>query len=420
MELSGGLHLILVSFLSILGSVLSQDSVCSSLQFRSLGPELQNEHQCMILEKIQQDLMDSRTASDKQFNQLVQMISNIEMRLQRHSFSNRRRGHGLVKGFPSIKGTPIARDCYELYRNGFRVSGVYPIKLPQGNVLNVWCDMSPKNGGWTVIQRRHDGSENFTRDWDDYTFGFGNVNSEYYFGNENIHQMTKKGNYSLRIELTDWENNTAYAQYDHFSIDSEDDDYRLHVSGYNGTAGDALNKYHNEMQFTTVDKDNDEWHSNCALKDQAGWWYRACGFSSLNGIYIRGGKTDAIPGGFIRGIIWYHWKKNYGYSMKKTTMKIKPLVGIHMEQEIALNAHKKKKSEGRNGLTAEEEEALLEIGVRRIIGKDLILGRPKDLSEELKEKKEKEEREKLLAEREKIAKGQEEEKIEGVMSEKGK
>ena len=34
------------------------------------------------------------------------------MRLQRHSYSDRRRGHGLVKGFPSIKGTPIARGNY--------------------------------------------------------------------------------------------------------------------------------------------------------------------------------------------------------------------------------------------------------------------------------------------------------------------
>lgn len=407
-------HLILVSFLSLFVSVLSHESVCSTLQFRSLGAELQNEHQCMLLEKIQQDLVDNRAATDKQFNILVQLVSSLEMRLQRQAFSERRRGPSPVKGFPTLKGIPVTRDCYELYQNGFRVSGVYPIKLPKGAVLNVWCDLTPGDGGWTVIQRRHDGSENFTRIWDDYAFGFGNVNSEYYFGNENIHQLTTNGNYSLRIGLTDWENNTAYAQYGHFSIDSEDEDYKLHVSGYNGTAGDALNEYHDGMKFTTIDKDNDKWHSNCAAKDQAGWWYRACGFSSLNGIYTRGGEIDAVPGGYIRGIIWYNWKKDYGYSMAETVMKIKPSVAIHMEKEAELDAlNRKKIAEGeKTGLTDEEQEALLEIGVRRIIGKEKIFPDEKDPLEKLTEKKEKEEREKLLAERkekEKLAEKEEEE-----------
>ena len=41
-----------------------------------------------------------------------------------------------------------------------------------------------------------------------------------------------------------------------FYVEDESDNYRLQVSGYNGTAGDML-YYHNGMQFTTTDRDND-------------------------------------------------------------------------------------------------------------------------------------------------------------------
>ena len=43
-----------------------------------------------------------------------------------------------------------------------------------------------------------------------------------------------------------------------FAVGNETDNYRLHVDGYNSntTAGDSL-KYHDNMQFTTKDKDND-------------------------------------------------------------------------------------------------------------------------------------------------------------------
>ena len=47
-----------------------------------------------------------------------------------------------------------------------------------------------------------------------------------------------------------------------FGVENETDNYRLHVDGYNSnsTAGDSLlrnGRYHDNMQFTTKDKDND-------------------------------------------------------------------------------------------------------------------------------------------------------------------
>ena len=43
-----------------------------------------------------------------------------------------------------------------------------------------------------------------------------------------------------------------------FSIESEADNYRLHIGGYSGTAGDAFTTHPlDEMAFTTPDRDND-------------------------------------------------------------------------------------------------------------------------------------------------------------------
>ena len=47
-----------------------------------------------------------------------------------------------------------------------------------------------------------------------------------------------------------------------FAVENETDSYRLHVDGYSdkSTAGDSFlrgNRHHDNMQFTTKDRDND-------------------------------------------------------------------------------------------------------------------------------------------------------------------
>lgn len=39
---------------------------------------------------------------------------------------------------------------------------------PQRNSFQVFCDMEANGGGWTLIQRRENGSVNFQRNWRDY------------------------------------------------------------------------------------------------------------------------------------------------------------------------------------------------------------------------------------------------------------
>ena len=62
-----------------------------------------------------------------------------------------------------------------------------------------------------VIQRRDDyggdNRENFNRDWDDYQSGFGDPDREFWLGNENIYMLTNAEDYSLRVELEDFEGN---------------------------------------------------------------------------------------------------------------------------------------------------------------------------------------------------------------------
>ena len=55
-------------------------------------------------------------------------------------------------------------------------------------------------------------------------------------------------------------------------MEGEVNGYLLHISGFTGTAGDAMD-YHNGMKFSTRDRDNDNWNKNCADETEGGWWY---------------------------------------------------------------------------------------------------------------------------------------------------
>lgn len=66
-----------------------------------------------------------------------------------------------------------------------------------------------------------------------------------FIGLRQIHALSIQANYELRIDLEDFENSTAFAQYDMFgvglfSVDPEDDGYPLTIGDYTGTAGTVL------------------------------------------------------------------------------------------------------------------------------------------------------------------------------------
>ena len=86
-------------------------------------------------------------------------------------------------------------DCLEFYEAGFKYNGLYKLKGPGSSTITAYCDQKTDGGGWTVIQRRQDGSVDFNRNWNEYKKGFGNLGGEFWFGNDNIHYFTKKTPY---------------------------------------------------------------------------------------------------------------------------------------------------------------------------------------------------------------------------------
>jgi len=92
--------------------------------------------------------------------------------------------------------------------------------------------MDTDGGGWTVFQRREDGSVDFYRYWTDYQQGFGNLSGEFWLGLDKIHRLTSTTT-QLQVDLQDFEGNSTYAQYSSFSVGDSESKYTLSVSGYN-------------------------------------------------------------------------------------------------------------------------------------------------------------------------------------------
>ncbi|XP_028390858.1 ficolin-2-like [Dendronephthya gigantea] len=211
-----------------------------------------------------------------------------------------------------------ATSCAHLYNLGEIKDGVYTIDPDGSGSFQVRCDMSRDGGGWTVFQRRQDGSQDFFRGWSDYKAGFGNLSGEFWLGLDKIRRLTKSGQNVLRVDLMDFNNTEAYAKYENFSVADESDKYRLNIGNYSGDAGDSLTTWHNEMQFSTNDSDNDATADiHCAGDYKGGWWYKNCHSSNLNGLYQSTGRKNAV------GISWYYWKSGH-FSLKKTEMKMRP------------------------------------------------------------------------------------------------
>ena len=95
--------------------------------------------------------------------------------------------------------------------------------------------MNTSGGGWTVFQRRLDGSVNFYRGWQDYKNGFGSLTSEFWLGLDKINRLTSTTQNKLRIDMEDFSGKTRYAEYDFFSVASERQKYKLDLGTYSGT-----------------------------------------------------------------------------------------------------------------------------------------------------------------------------------------
>ena len=129
---------------------------------------------------------------------------------------------------------PVYKNCAEVYKSGERFSGVYTIDPDGSGAFDVFCDQTTAGGGWTVFQKRLDGSVDFYRGWNDYKRGFGNLNGEFWLGLDKIHRLTKALKNRLRVDLEDTTGKTAYAEYNMFAVTGESAKYRLSIGTYSG------------------------------------------------------------------------------------------------------------------------------------------------------------------------------------------
>ena len=73
--------------------------------------------------------------------------------------------------------------------------------------------------------------------------------------------------------------------------------------------------FHNNMPFSTYDRDNDRSSLNCAAHNtlKGAWWYKSCWKSSLNGKYSNNSSSGGIK----------YEDMNGSGTLKKSSMMIK-------------------------------------------------------------------------------------------------
>jgi len=217
---------------------------------------------------------------------------------------------------------PRPRDCYDIkHANPLSQSGIYRIypelNRPQGFLVR--CDQDTDGGGWTMIQNRENGAQDFYQNFESYVEGFGKLDGEFWMGLQLLHELTRFGNFELRFDLSDFDDEKAYATYKKFSV-GQGDGYVLNFdkNSYFGDAGDSL-AYHHMMRFTAKDRDQDANSGvNCAQTFTGAFWYEACHGVNINGQYLKGQNNQ-----FAKGVVWYAFK-GHNYSLKTTEMKFRP------------------------------------------------------------------------------------------------
>ena len=78
-------------------------------------------------------------------------------------------------------------------------------------IRSIYCDQTTDGGGWLVILR-------FYKLWMEYKNGFGDLHREFWWGNENIHQLTWSSEFDLRVDLIHSNGTIGYGKYRGFKV----------------------------------------------------------------------------------------------------------------------------------------------------------------------------------------------------------
>ncbi|KAM6147822.1 angiopoietin-4-like [Erethizon dorsatum] len=298
------------SDLETLSPILETRRQAQLAGLHSLKEQLQHllDLQSSMLTSVQHNLEAASSGSSQLQQKQHQLLENLQQLMR------------LVEQGP---GPVVLRlqDCDKIHRFGVSVDGVYTILVPNvKEPKRVFCVMDTDGSAWTLIQRRENGTVNFQRNWQDYKQGFGDVAGEHWLGNEVVHQITSSANYSLRVELEDWDGNTFSTNFRHFQLGSEEQFYRIFLDKHSGATSHQDHLILGNNNFSTPDADHDSCPCNCAMTMSGGWWFDVCGASNLNGMYYPAGQHLHK----INGIRWHH-SNGPTYSLRATRMMIRPL-----------------------------------------------------------------------------------------------
>ncbi|XP_054430116.1 angiopoietin-related protein 3 [Pteronotus mesoamericanus] len=277
------------------------------------------------------DLLQTVEEQYRQLNQQHSQIKEIENQLRRsgiqesteNSLSSKPRAPRTTLSLhlnetKNIVHDDMPADCTAIYNKGEHTSGIYSIRPSDSQFFNVYCDVKSGNS-WTLIQHRIDGSQNFNETWENYRYGFGRLDGEFWLGLEKIYSIVKQSNYILRIELEDWKDTKHYSEYS-FHLGNHETNYKLHLIEITGNVPSILQE-NKDLVFSTWDH-KAKGHFNCPESYSGGWWWHdVCEENNLNGKYNKPrAKTKPER---RRGICW---KSQNGrlYSIKSTKMLIRP------------------------------------------------------------------------------------------------
>ncbi|KAM4809446.1 angiopoietin-related protein 4 [Rhinophrynus dorsalis] len=284
--------------------------------------EIQNKRIDELLERIkqQQYKLDKQNIQIKSLQGTIQN-NRIESQKLRLNLKKNVKAESQSNSSAETEKDELPSDCHQIFLEGERSSGIFTIQPLKAQPFKVFCEIT-EDGGWTVIQRRKDGSVDFDQLWDSYKNGFGNLDGEFWLGLEKMHQITEQGQYIMHIELNDWDKNVQYMEAK-VHLGGPNTAYALQLLGpVTGELENALGDF-GQLPFSTRDRDQDlKSDFNCAKHLSGGWWFSTCGHSNLNGKYFLSVPRPRHER--KQGIFWKTWKGRY-YPLKSTSIKIRPV-----------------------------------------------------------------------------------------------
>jgi len=249
-----------------------------------------------------------------------------------------------------VDNLPVS--CHQIFmkniNNGCKKSenGFFQIK-PAKWLKPKWAEcVFDWERGWTVVQSRYNGKENFNRPMKAYKNGFGcpvgdgrkwdntHCYGEVWLGLDYWYWLqrafgkpgSKLCNY---VASANEERSYEYVCYDIFQIDSAKRNFKiLKADGFNDYMTELGDNYRAKGQndllgaaFSAIDSDNDKSRSHCAKDSKSGWWFNNCSSLNLNA------EWDAKTG---RGIFWDNPKNQSKWNNLKFT---KIFIGPHRSKE---------------------------------------------------------------------------------------